>query len=131
MNRLNQLPGISFNTSSDPAQFCAIANFKVEGRDPVQITEYPMAKHKIITTPIVHDEFSGIRITPNIFTNSATSTAFAASSKNGDPRSLVITLVARGDPASAERLSSLYIAYSNAVKGLYERAFNTSSSFAD
>ena len=33
-------------------------------------------------------------------------------------RDEIVTLLARGDPASAERLSSLYIAYSNAVKGL-------------
>ncbi|MEO7673290.1 MAG: hypothetical protein ABIU09_04340 [Pyrinomonadaceae bacterium] len=68
MNRLNQLPAISFNTSFRLTQFCAIANFRIEDRDHEKITEYLMAKHKIIATPIVHDEFSGIRITPNIFT---------------------------------------------------------------
>lgn len=31
-------------------------------------------------------------------------------------RDEIITLLARGDPASAERLSSLYIAYNNAIK---------------
>jgi len=68
MNRLRPLEGVSFNTSFDPAQFCAIANFKIEGTDPVKITDHLMTKHKIIATPIVHDEFLGIRITPNIFT---------------------------------------------------------------
>ncbi len=68
MQRLELLEGVSFNTSSDPEQFCAIANFKIAGIDPVEICEYLMAKHKIIATPIVHEEFSGIRITPNIFT---------------------------------------------------------------
>ncbi len=29
---------------------------------------YLMSKHKIFTTPIVHDEFTGIRITPNVYT---------------------------------------------------------------
>ena len=68
MNRLKSLPGISFNTSFDPEQFCAIGNFSIEGGDVSKITKYLMARHKIIATPIVHDEFSGIRVTPNIFT---------------------------------------------------------------
>jgi selenocysteine lyase/cysteine desulfurase len=68
MDRLKRLRGVSFNTSFDPDQFCAIANFSIDGGDPTKITEHLMAKHKIIATPIIHDEFTGIRITPNIFT---------------------------------------------------------------
>lgn len=68
MNRLKQLDGVSFNTSFDEEQFCAIANFTIEGCDPRKVTEHLMTKHKIIATPIVHPEFAGIRITPNIFT---------------------------------------------------------------
>ncbi len=68
MNKLKDVPKIGFNTSFDDAQSCAIANFKIEGIDPVQIGSYLMAKHKIFTTPIVHDEFTGIRITPNVYT---------------------------------------------------------------
>ena len=33
-------------------------------------------------------------------------------------RDEIITLLARNDPASAERMSDLYVAYSNAIKGL-------------
>jgi selenocysteine lyase/cysteine desulfurase len=69
MNRLRPLPGIRFNTSFDPNQFCAIANFSIEDGDPGQITRHLMEKYKIIATPIVHDDFSGVRITPNIFTS--------------------------------------------------------------
>jgi isopenicillin-N epimerase len=68
MNKLKAVPKIGFNTSFDDAQSCAIANFKIEGLDPVKIGEYLMAKHKIFTTPIVHEEFTGIRITPNVYT---------------------------------------------------------------
>ena len=68
MNRLKDIPKVGFNTSFDPRQSCAIANFKIEGVDPVQIGGYLMSKHRIFTTPIVHDEFSGIRITPNVYT---------------------------------------------------------------
>ena len=68
MNKLKDVPKIGFNTSFDPKQSCAIANFKIEGIDPAAIGNYLMSKHKIFTTPIVHDEFSGIRITPNVYT---------------------------------------------------------------
>ncbi len=68
MNRLKDIPKVGFNTSFDPKQSCAIANFKIEGIDPVAIGSYLMSKHKIFTTPIVHEEFTGIRITPNVYT---------------------------------------------------------------
>lgn len=68
MNRLKDVPKVGFNTSFDPKQSCAIANFKIDGVDPVAIGGYLMSKHKIFTTPIVHDEFTGIRITPNVYT---------------------------------------------------------------
>lgn len=68
MDRLNEIPKVGFNTSFDERQFCAIANVKVDGMDPVEIGNYLMSKHHILTTPIVHEEFTGIRITPNIYT---------------------------------------------------------------
>jgi selenocysteine lyase/cysteine desulfurase len=68
MNRLKTVPKVGFNTSFEPRQSCAIANFKIDGVDPVALGSYLMAKHHIFTTPIVHDEFSGIRITPNVYT---------------------------------------------------------------
>lgn len=68
MNKLKDVPKVGFNTSFDPKQSCAIANFKIDGIDPVAIGGYLMSKHKIFTTPIVHEEFTGIRITPNVYT---------------------------------------------------------------
>ena len=68
MNKLKDIPKVGFNTSFDDAQSCAIGNFKIEGINPVEIGDYLMAKHKIFTTPIVHEEFTGIRITPNVYT---------------------------------------------------------------
>jgi selenocysteine lyase/cysteine desulfurase len=68
MNNLKPIPKVGFNTSFDPAQSCAIANFKIDGVDPVALGSHLMSKHKIFTTPIVHDEFTGIRITPNVYT---------------------------------------------------------------
>jgi len=68
MNKLKGVPKVGFNTSFDPKQSCAIANFKIDGIDPSELGTYLMSKHKIFTTPIVHDEFTGVRITPNVYT---------------------------------------------------------------
>ena len=46
----------------------AIALFAVEGADPAKLGAWLMDKHRIFTTPIVFDEFSGIRVTPNVYT---------------------------------------------------------------
>lgn len=68
MNRLRDLPNVRFNTSFDDDQSCAIGNVNIEGVDPVALGSHLMSKHKIFTTPIVHDEFKGLRITPNVYT---------------------------------------------------------------
>ncbi|HYJ87618.1 MAG TPA: aminotransferase class V-fold PLP-dependent enzyme [Pyrinomonadaceae bacterium] len=68
MNRLKDVPKVRFNTSFDPAQSCAIANVNIENVDPTAIGSYLFNKHRIFTTPIVHEEFRGIRITPNVYT---------------------------------------------------------------
>ncbi|MFN2494276.1 MAG: aminotransferase, partial [Pyrinomonadaceae bacterium] len=47
---------------------CAIANVQIDGLSPEDIGKYLFAKHRIFVTPIVHEEFQGLRITPNIYT---------------------------------------------------------------
>jgi isopenicillin-N epimerase len=68
MNRLKDVPKIRFNTSFDPKQSCAIANVDIEGVNPSAIGSYLFDKHRIFTTPIIHEEFQGLRITPNVYT---------------------------------------------------------------
>jgi isopenicillin-N epimerase len=68
MNRLKDVPKVRFNTSFDANQSCAIANVHIEGSNPSAIGSYLFSKHYIFTTPIVHEEFQGIRITPNVYT---------------------------------------------------------------
>ena len=68
MNRLKDVPNVRFHTSFDPAQSCAIANVQIVGIDPTKIGSYLFDKHRIFTTPIIHEEFQGIRITPNVYT---------------------------------------------------------------
>ena len=68
MDKLKDIPKIRFNTSFDPNQMCAIANVQIEGLDQGKIGSYLFSKHRIFTTPIVHEEFTGLRITPNLYT---------------------------------------------------------------
>src|SRR5213592_3307286 len=68
MNRLKEVPKILFNTSFDPNQSCAIGNVHIDGTDPNAVTKYLFDKHHIFTVPIMHEEFQGVRITPNVYT---------------------------------------------------------------
>ena len=68
MNRLKSVPRVSFNTSVSDDQSCAIGNVAIEGMNPSDIGNYLMSAHKIFSTPIIHEEFRGLRITPNVYT---------------------------------------------------------------
>jgi selenocysteine lyase/cysteine desulfurase len=68
MNKLKDEKNIYFNTSFDDSMSCAIGNFGIKNIDPSEIGSFLQSKHKIYTTPIKHDEFQGIRITPNLYT---------------------------------------------------------------
>jgi selenocysteine lyase/cysteine desulfurase len=68
MDKLKGTPKIRFNTSFDPSQMCAIGNVQIEGLDQTKIAGYLFSKHRIFTVPIIHEEFQGLRITPNLYT---------------------------------------------------------------
>ena len=68
MNQLKDVPKIRFNTSFDAQQSCAIANVCIDGTNPESVTKYLFDKHHIFAVPIMHEEFQGIRITPNVYT---------------------------------------------------------------
>jgi len=66
--RLRQHPRIQIFTSFDPAQAAAIGTVGVEGIPPGQITTHLWNTRRIIVTPIVHAEYAGMRVTPNVYT---------------------------------------------------------------
>ncbi|TAK62352.1 MAG: aminotransferase class V-fold PLP-dependent enzyme, partial [Bacteroidetes bacterium] len=68
MNQLKDLPNIRFNTSWKANQSCGIANVEITDVDTAALQAYLMDKHKIFTVAIIHDEFKGLRITPNVYT---------------------------------------------------------------
>jgi selenocysteine lyase/cysteine desulfurase len=54
-------------TESDRS--CGIGLLHVDGIDPAILKQRLWDKHRIITTPIKHAEFAGLRITPNVETS--------------------------------------------------------------
>ncbi len=55
-------------TPLDSPHSGAIACFHVEGIDTARLHSWLFDKHRIVTTPILHPEFQGLRITPNVYT---------------------------------------------------------------
>ena len=66
--RLEMIKGVRILTPYDPQQSCGLANFSVEGIDHRKLGAHLWERYRIICTPIAHDEFNGIRITPNVYT---------------------------------------------------------------
>lgn len=54
-----------------------LALVHVEGMDPNRLVSWMMSRHRIVVTPIVHDEFNGLRVTPNIYTTTREVDVFA------------------------------------------------------
>jgi selenocysteine lyase/cysteine desulfurase len=66
--RLADLPGLVHHTSTDPAQACGIANVGVEGVEVNEIVDYLWKTHRIFVVGIGHQDCTGIRVTPNVYT---------------------------------------------------------------
>ncbi|HEV8238052.1 MAG TPA: aminotransferase class V-fold PLP-dependent enzyme [Thermoanaerobaculia bacterium] len=56
---------------------CAIGLVHVEGIDTRALQTHLWERHRIMTTPIVHAEFNGLRVTPNVYTTLAEVDLFA------------------------------------------------------
>ncbi|NIU62914.1 MAG: aminotransferase, partial [Pseudomonas stutzeri] len=41
---------------------------EIDGIEPGALTNWLWSEHKIIVTPIGHDEFRGIRVSPSVYT---------------------------------------------------------------
>ena len=65
--RLMNRKGVNIFTSLDPKQSCGIATIGIEDIDPAALTNHLFKKHRIVVTPIKHDTFAGIRVTPNTY----------------------------------------------------------------
>jgi isopenicillin-N epimerase len=59
---------VYLNTSLDPRFSCGLGNFRIDGIDSVELGSWLWAEHRILTTPVKHDDFEGIRVTPSLYT---------------------------------------------------------------
>ncbi|MEM1096177.1 MAG: aminotransferase class V-fold PLP-dependent enzyme [Bacteroidota bacterium] len=66
--RLLQHDRVRLHTSLDPAYSCCIATVQVDGVDTAALRAHLWRRHRIITTGIIHPEFEGLRVTPNLYT---------------------------------------------------------------
>lgn len=71
-------PRVRVPTPLDSPDAGAIALVSVEGIDPGALTDWLLEKHRIVTVAIKHAEFSGIRVTPNVYTTIDEVDRFAA-----------------------------------------------------
>jgi len=55
-------------TEIGPEKSGAIGVFGIDGMDMGKLGGWLLSKHNIVTTPMVTDEFKGMRITPNVYT---------------------------------------------------------------
>ncbi len=67
-DRLGKNPKFRIHTNLDPAHSCAIGNIELIGTPSAKVVAQLWEKWRIIATPIVHDEYTGLRITPNVYT---------------------------------------------------------------
>lgn len=76
--RLSRQSKFKIHTSMDPAQSCAIANVQIVGTPTAKVVGRLWDKWRIIATPIAHEEFEGVRVTPNVYTTLEEIDTFAA-----------------------------------------------------
>ena len=54
-------------TPIGPNESGAIGVVAVDGVDIGKLQAWLLQKHKIVSTPLIHAEFSGLRVTPNVY----------------------------------------------------------------
>jgi len=66
--RLARKSRIRLHTSLDPRFSCAIATVEIDGIPVDDLSTYLASEHRILTAPIKHTQFQGIRISPSVYT---------------------------------------------------------------
>ncbi len=68
IDKIRNEKNVYFNTNLAPDHSCGIANVGITGIEPAKLAEWLLAKYAIFTTTIVHKQYQGLRITPNVYT---------------------------------------------------------------
>jgi isopenicillin-N epimerase len=67
-DRLTRFPNVAIRTSPNPEQSCGVVLVSVEGKKAPALAEELWKQHRILVVAIVHKDFEGLRVTPNIYT---------------------------------------------------------------
>lgn len=70
-------PRVRVLTPLNDTDSCGIGLVHVEGVSTEKLQAHLWEKHRIMTTPIVHAEFNGLRVTPNVYTTLSEIDVFA------------------------------------------------------
>jgi isopenicillin-N epimerase len=77
-DRLKTQARIRLHTNLDPAHSCAIGTAQITGVPTAKVVSRLWDRWRIIATPIVHAEYEGVRVTPNVYTTLDEVDTFAA-----------------------------------------------------
>ena len=67
-HRLLENERVHLHTSLEPGFACGIATVAVDGLEPAALGNWLWSEHRIIVTPIGHEECPGLRISPSVYT---------------------------------------------------------------
>jgi selenocysteine lyase/cysteine desulfurase len=59
---------VRLHTSLKPGYACGIANVEIDGLDSGALGSWLWSQHRIIVTPIGHEECPGLRVSPSVYT---------------------------------------------------------------
>lgn len=68
VSKVNELPGVRFNTAFTREQYGAIANIRIEGLTPQELQRALFRDYRLFTVAIDHPDVQGVRVSPNIYT---------------------------------------------------------------
>ncbi len=68
VDRLRDVGNVTFHTNLDPAHSCGLTTVEIVGTEPAKLAGWLWDRHRIFVTSIGHDDFQGIRVTPNVYT---------------------------------------------------------------
>ena len=67
-NRLAANPKVKILHNTSPEMACGIGMFALNGADPAKLNTALQTKHRIYTSVMPHEEYTGVRITPSVYT---------------------------------------------------------------
>ena len=66
--RLLENPRVRLHTSLAPGAAGGLATVSIDGLDALELQAWLWKEHRILTTPIVHPEVKGLRVSPSVYT---------------------------------------------------------------